>query len=165
MPLLKGLRPLIDKDSTRLILGTFPSRKSLELGQYYANPMNQFWEIMERVFGIGRSLTYCDRARELLRRGVALWDVLKSCERTGSSDSAIRNWLPNDLTTFLGDHPSIQKVFFNGEKHRSYVSKETLLQARYGWIVLPSSSSQNTMNIDKTVIIWRSNLLLLGKLL
>jgi len=111
-PFVSGVEPL------SLILGSFPGKKSLQEGQYYAHPRNAFWPIMGGLFGAGPELRYEDRLERLRFAGVALWDVLLSCERTGSMDGAILadGAVPNDLQGFFRDHPTLLAIFFNGRK-------------------------------------------------
>jgi len=145
--IVTGLAPLVDDASDRLILGTFPSEMSLGKKQYYANPRNQFWKIMDKLFGADYSAEYETKTSELLRQGVALWDVLQSCERIGSSDKNIRHAQPNDLCSFLENHPRIVQAFFNGICPRELVHKllpDLLHNERIGFLVLPSSSSNNS---------------------
>ena len=109
-----GLKPLAGKDPTILILGSFPSVRSLETGEYYANKRNHFWGIMESLFGIDRNLPYEERIDALFRRGIALWDVVSDCSREGSSDSNIRNVVPNDISGFLDQNPAVKCIALNG---------------------------------------------------
>ncbi|HPV23953.1 MAG TPA: DNA-deoxyinosine glycosylase, partial [Casimicrobium sp.] len=81
--------PLIAPNATRLILGSMPGVASLAAAQYYAHPQNAFWRIMGAVAGFDAALSFDERVAELARAGVALWDVLAACERSGSLDSAI----------------------------------------------------------------------------
>ena len=41
----------------------------------------------------------------LLSHGIALWDVLASCEIEGSADSTIKNAVPNDISQILDTTP------------------------------------------------------------
>lgn len=93
-----------------------PGRASLLAGQYYAHPRNAFWAIIEAVYGIEARLAYDDRCARLRDRKVAVWDVLKTCTRTGSLDSDIdtATLVPNDFTGFLSRHPRIRVIYFNG---------------------------------------------------
>jgi len=82
-----GLEPIINKDTKVLILGSFPSEKSLETKQYYANPGNQFWKLISENLETNlTSKPYKKRIRELLKNGIGLWDMIESCEREGSTD-------------------------------------------------------------------------------
>jgi hypoxanthine-DNA glycosylase len=104
-----------------LILGTLPSVRSLERGEYYAHPRNCFWWIMGKLVGASPDLPYpdlpyLDRLGQLRQSGIALWDVCQAAERAGSSDAKIRmdSIEPNDFRLFLDDHPRIELICFNG---------------------------------------------------
>ena len=103
-------------DARVLILGSMPGEESLRQRQYYAHPKNVFWDIMGRLFGAGRDLSYRQRLRRLAAAKVALWDVAGACVRPGSLDSDIEvpSIIPNDFVSFFANHPLIQTVFFNG---------------------------------------------------
>ncbi len=102
--ILVGPPPLIYSKPRSLVLGTFPSQMFLDLKQYYADPRNEFWSIIERVFEVSRAEAYHTRTGCLLENGVDLWDALYSCERDGSLDEKICNGKPNELRSFLEDH-------------------------------------------------------------
>ncbi len=99
-----------------LILGSMPGRISLAQSQYYAHQRNAFWPIMAGLAGFSPLLNYQNRLAALGRAKVALWDVLKHCERTGSLDQNIKNETPNDIAGFLAQQTSICAVFLNGGK-------------------------------------------------
>jgi double-stranded uracil-DNA glycosylase len=113
MPLLTAFPPILPAHPHTLILGTMPGIRSLQEGQYYAHPHNQFWQLMGDVYGAGPWLSYERRVDILKREGVAVWDVLQACEREGSLDSAIKNPVINDFEGFYRDHPSIERVVFD----------------------------------------------------
>jgi hypoxanthine-DNA glycosylase len=100
-----------------LILGTLPSVKSLAAGEYYAHPRNCFWWIMGKLVGASPDLPYADRLEKQRKSGIALWDVCRAAERPGSSDAEIRMETvePNDFRAFLGAHPRIELICFNGQ--------------------------------------------------
>jgi hypoxanthine-DNA glycosylase len=100
-----------------LILGTLPSVKSLAASEYYAHPRNSFWWIMGELVGATPDLSYADRLEKLRKSGIALWDVCRAAERAGSSDAEIRMETvePNDFRAFLGAHPRIELICFNGQ--------------------------------------------------
>lgn len=110
----QGLPPLFSSYPRVLILGSFPSVLSLEHQEYYGNPKNRFWAIMELLFSVPSSLSYKERTTRLTASGIALWDVVASCERPGSADSRIRNPVPNNIAGFIQKHPSIRVVALNG---------------------------------------------------
>jgi TDG/mug DNA glycosylase family protein len=109
-----GLPPIAGPGARVLILGSFPSLQSLEKREYYGNPRNQFWQVTEALFSIDRALPYEERCAALVARGVALWDVVGSCRRAGSSDAAIREAEANDIAGFLARHPRIVHIALNG---------------------------------------------------
>ncbi len=116
--MIRGFDPIAGPDARVLVLGTIPSRRSLELGQYYGHSRNAFWPIMRALFAGGAELDYPARCAMLVRAGVALWDVLHAAERDGSLDSSIAppSEVPNNVAGFLAAHPGVGTVFFNGAK-------------------------------------------------
>lgn len=115
---LKSFLPIENENASVLILGSMPGAESLRKREYYANSRNVFWSIMGHLLGAGPERKYEDRLRILTDYGIAVWDVLKSCEREGSLDSAIKDETieANDFTLFFKNHPHITHVFFNGTK-------------------------------------------------
>ena len=78
--------------------------------------------------GAAPALPYPARARALRSCGIALWDVLASCAREGSLDSAIdeASISANDFVAFYRAHPRITHVFFNGAKAEASYRKHVL---------------------------------------
>lgn len=95
-----------------------PGQASLSAQQYYAHPRNAFWPIMSELLGLAPGTPYTARLQALTAAGLALWDVMQSCEREGSLDSAIRDdsVVPNDVRGFLAAHPQVALLCFNGAK-------------------------------------------------
>lgn len=114
--LLTGLAPIVGQGARVLILGSMPGAASLAQQSYYAHPGNLFWSLLGDVLGCGFPSGMLSRARLLIRRRIALWDVVHRCRRSGSLDSAIERASvePNDLPKLLQQYPSIGHVFFNG---------------------------------------------------
>ena len=112
----EGFPPVSRVDAEILILGSLPGRRSLADRQYYANPGNAFWPIMEALFGIRGP--YESRLGQLVEKRIALWDVLKSSVRPGSLDARIEldSACANDFCGFLRKHADIRLVAFNGRK-------------------------------------------------
>ena len=108
--------PIEVPDTKVLILGSMPGEKSLQMQQYYAHPQNVLWRIMGDMVGAGRDLEYPERVSRLLASGIGLWEVLESCHRPGSLDSAINplTMQPNNFNAFFAVHPKVTHVFFNG---------------------------------------------------
>jgi len=127
--------PIADAKARVLILGSMPGKASLAAGQYYAHAQNLFWSILGEFTGAASSLPYAARARALKSCGIALWDVLESCAREGSLDSAIvdASISANDFAKFYRAHPRIAQVLFNGAKaeacYRRYVQPALELPA------------------------------------
>ena len=79
---------------------------------------------MNRILSVPSDASYEKRCQGLAKKGVALWDVLKTCTRTSSLDSDIveSSMVPNDFEAFLRAHPGISTIFFNGAKaERTYL--------------------------------------------
>jgi len=116
MPLVSSFPPLENPAARLLILGSMPGTASLRAGQYYAHPHNAFWPIMGALVGADPTLPYPARMAALKAAGIALWDVLASCEREGSLDADIRHdsVVVNDFAGFFATHPKIAAVLFNG---------------------------------------------------
>ena len=161
MPLLQGFPPICRADAHTLILGSMPSRESLRRQRYYAHPRNAFWPIMTALFGLD-AVDYAERASELSRCGVAVWDVLQACIREGSLDSDIddQSIVINDFAAFFGQHPRIRRVFFNGAKaeevYRRHVLPELAEPARsLALRRLPSTSPANAgMSLEQKREAW-----------
>lgn len=107
--------PILDANTRVLFLGSFPSIASFEKAFYYAHPRNTFWPIMESIFGVKLE---SNEAKRLfcLEKEIGLWDVIASCERSNSSDTNLKNCIPNDFEKLLTDHPNIQALAFTGKK-------------------------------------------------
>ncbi len=95
-----------------------PGEASLRQRQYYAHPRNAFWPIMSVLTGVAETASYEERVAGLSARGIAVWDVLQSCERPGSLDASIREHTiaPNDFSLFFRRHPRLSLICFNGTK-------------------------------------------------
>lgn len=106
--------PVYNKDSRILILGSFPSVRSREYGFFYGHPQNRFWRVIASVRGVPVPDTVEEKKALLLSQKIALWDVVASCEISGSADSSIRGVVPNDLTGLLSQ-TGIRTVFTNGK--------------------------------------------------
>jgi hypoxanthine-DNA glycosylase len=160
-PLLQGFPPVVDVRARVLILGSFPSVQSLATGQYYANPRNAFWRITSELFGFEGTAPYDQRLTELQSRGVALWDVLGSCRRRGSADSAIdpKSLVVNDFGGLFAGYPGIARVFFNGAKAAELfrrLASHGLAGRPLEYRRLPSSSPAHVMRPGEKLAAWRA---------
>lgn len=155
-----GLAPVAGKNPTVLVLGSFPSIISLGKNEYYGNPRNSFWRIVEELFGIDSNLPYDERTKELEEAGIALWDVISGCRRDGSSDSSIRDARPNDIPGFLEENPTIKCIALNGKSGagRHFDKYFMELRERTGLAVftMPSTSPANAIySFEEKVAEWR----------
>jgi hypoxanthine-DNA glycosylase len=141
-PIKSSFEPVADLRTRVLILGALPGQISLERRQYYANPTNQFWRLMERV--VEADLVrepYEARLDALLNAGVGLWDVVKSARRAGSLDADIRDASPNRLRPMAANLPGLRAMAFNGGKAFSMGRREMGPEASCELLALPSSSA------------------------
>ena len=127
MKVYHTLEPIYDRDSKVFILGTMPSIKSREVGFYYAHPYNRFWKTLEKVYGETIGVSIADKKEFLLKHKIALFDVLKSCNINSSSDSSIKEPVPNNIN---------KKAY---ELYNKYILPKTKIEA----ICLPSTSPAN----------------------
>ena len=113
---LLGFPPAASPAASILILGSMPGQASLDAHRYYAHPRNAFWPIMSALLNFPVDLAYAQRLLALENAGIALWDVIASCHRSGSLDANIapNSIKPNDFADFLAVHRNIQHIFFNG---------------------------------------------------
>ncbi len=138
-----GFLPLTGDVPYVLILGSFPSVQSLRYSEYYGNPQNHFWKIMDALFAIDHRLPYRDRVASLTGHHIALWDVVLTCSRNGSADEKIREPVFNDIQGFLTAHPTVRLIVLNGTTAGRYFHRMNLAPAREN-VVLPSTSPANT---------------------
>ncbi len=146
--------PVYDGNSKTLLLGTFPSVKSREGEFYYHHPQNRFWKVISRLYDEPLPQTIEEKKQLLLRNRIAVWDVIQSCEITGSSDSSIRNVVANDIGKLL-EETGIGEVFANGATayrlYRRYVMPITGREI----VLLPSTSPANAAcSLDRLIEQW-----------
>lgn len=142
----KSFLPSIDEKSKVLILGSMPGVKSLEMQQYYAHPQNRFWKVMGLICKCENlhNLEYSEKLQTLLNNNIALWDVIKSCEREGSLDSNIEKEIPNKIHALLKKYKNIEVICLNGNKSYSAFKKHfPLLLEKYKCLKMPSTSPAN----------------------
>ena len=144
MKLSQGFAPVAPPDARILILGSMPGVASLEAVEYYAFKRNAFWKIMGDLFAAGPELDYQARLQKLGTHHIALWDVIGTCHRPGSLDSAISEdgMTTNDFAGFFTQHPHIKQVYFNGQKAATLFKKKVTpnLNTQYEYHTLPSTS-------------------------
>ncbi len=136
------IQPVYDHTSKILILGSFPSVKSRENHFFYGHPRNRFWDILATLTGTPLPTSVEEKKTLLYTNHIAVWDVIASCDITGSSDSSIHNVVPNDLTQILQTAP-VQQIFTNGGTADRLYKKYCLPQTGRQAICLPSTSPAN----------------------
>lgn len=146
--------PVYDTNSKVLVLGTFPSVKSREGDFFYHHPQNRFWKVISAVYQEALPTTIDEKKNMLLRNRIALWDVIESCEITGSADSSIRNVVPNDIS-FLLKHAQIQYLFANGATAYGLYQKHIYDKTGRDINKLPSTSPANaSYSLTKLIGEW-----------
>lgn len=153
--MLHPFEPVYDANSNVLILGTFPSVKSREHHFYYGHPQNRFWKVIAALTKSELPTTLEAKKALLLTHGIAIWDVIHSCDITGSSDSSIQNVMPMDFSTILAQS-QIKRIFANGttaaKLYQTYCEKNTSLPI----IKLPSTSPANAaFSLETLLATWR----------
>lgn len=150
-----NVAPIFDENSKVLILGSFPSVKSREAQFFYANPQNRFWRVQASVFCCETPITTEEKIEMLREHGVALWDVIASCEISGSDDASITNVVPNDLSIIL-QTAHIEHVFTNGGRADKLYRKFLLPKAGIPAVRLPSTSPANArFGLEHLVEKWK----------
>ncbi len=147
--------PLFDKSSTTLILGSFPSVKSREQMFFYGHPQHRFWTLLANVFAEEVPQSLDEKRRLLLSHNLALWDSIHSCTITGSSDSSIKDVVPNDLSVIL-QNSRVSRIFANGalshKMYQKYIYPVTMIEATK----LPSTSPANAaFSLDRLYESWK----------
>lgn len=154
----KDVAPLIDEHCHTLVLGSMLSPKSAEESFYYAHPQNRFWRVLARLFDSEPCFDNNSRALLALNNGIALWDVIDSCDIIGASDSSIKNVVYNDIDGLLKRYPNVTRIFTTGakaysllQKYNKSVSNSIISKA----VALPSTSPRNCkVSLDDLVEIY-----------
>lgn len=148
------IEPVYDENSEVLILGSFPSVKSREAGFFYGHPQNRFWKVIGIIAGEEAPPDIPGRKEFLLRHHIALWDVIGSCSIEGSSDTSIKDVVPNDLSEIL-EKSGLTKVFVNGRKAEQMYIRYTEQKTGIKAVCLPSTSPANAAwNLERLASAW-----------
>lgn len=154
--MLNSFKPIVDEGSRILILGSMPGVESLRLQQYYANPRNQFWKLIYSIFDSEPHQAYEKRVSFIKEKRIALWDVIETCYRDGSLDSAIKGERVNDFKGLFAACPNIKGVLFNGgkayETFKKWIGFEMFPNLRF--LKLTSSSPANTRKFEEKLREW-----------
>lgn len=153
--LVHTIDPVYNEDSEILILGSFPSVKSREQQFFYGHKQNRFWKVMAQVLGCEVPESIAQKREMLLSHHIAVWDVIASCEITGSSDASIREVTPNDLSRIL-NAADIRAIYTNGGKAYHLYQKYLLQTTGREAYLLPSTSPANAgYSLERLVEAWR----------
>ena len=149
-----SFEPIYNEDSEILILGTLPSVKSRENNFYYGHKQNRFWKLLAKLCEEETPQTVEEKTAMLLRHHIAIWDVIQSCDIKGSSDSSIKNAVPNDFSFILKTAP-IRQIYTNGgtayKLYHKYCEKVTGFEA----VKLPSTSPANaSYSLERLISQW-----------
>lgn len=153
--MIQSFEAIVNENTKILILGTIPGIASLNNQEYYGNPRNHFWRIIFNHYKIEDSpIIFEEKIKFLLSKNLGLWDVLKSCERQGSLDIAIKNQTENDFDSFFEKYTNIKTLIFNGkESHRFFYKKYGQIKG-ITYYVMPSTSPANTMTFTNKLQLW-----------
>lgn len=157
MAIIHSFDPIIDDNSRVLVLGSMLGKQSLEKGEYYAHPRNRFWILVYSIFGSQPDQTYKEKKAFLRSKKIALWDVIKECDRSGSSDSKIINPIVNDFEGLLARYPNIRYIFLNGRKAESLFKRnvKNITKFNVSLFTLPSSSPANSsISLNRKLEAW-----------
>jgi hypoxanthine-DNA glycosylase len=150
-----NIPPVYNEHSKVLILGSFPSVKSREGQFFYHHPQNRFWKILTALTGDNFLTGIEEKKALLLKNQIAVWDVIESCTIQGSSDSSIRDVVPNDINRILTEAP-IERIFTNGNKSFELYRKYLLPVTNRPAEKLPSSSPANAAwSLERLIEAWR----------
>ena len=149
------IEPVFDKESKILILGSFPSVKSREEGFFYGHPQNRFWKVLAELWKEPVPITIEEKKVFLLGNHIAVWDVIKSCDIEGSSDSSIKNVVANDIDVILAE-ANIKQIYVNGKKAQQLYQKYIYPRLNREAICLPSTSPANAAwKLERLVRTWQ----------
>ncbi|MCD8009578.1 MAG: DNA-deoxyinosine glycosylase [Lachnospiraceae bacterium] len=153
--IIQPFAPVFDAHSRILILGSFPSVKSREGGFYYHHPQNRFWKVLATVLEVPVPGTIEEKKNMLLSHGIAIWDVIESCDIIGSSDSSIKNVIPADLRQ-ITEHAPIRQVCTNGGTAGRLYDKYCLSTTGLPATKLPSTSPANAAwSLKRLTEVWK----------
>lgn len=147
--------PVYNAESRILILGSFPSVKSREQQFYYGHPQNRFWKVLASLLDVPVPQTIKEKKQMLLEHKIAVWDVIESCEIIGSSDSSIRNVVPNQLEQIL-NCAKIEEIYTNGGTAKKLFDQFQQKSCGRTAVRLPSTSPANAAySLERLISEWR----------
>ena len=151
-------KPIFDKNSKILILGSFPSVVSRKFGFYYANPQNRFWRVLAGVLNAPLPESIDEKIKFLLAHRIAIYDAAISCEIKGSSDAKMTAVVPANLEPIFKT-ANITQVYANGGKAHEicekYLKTQILNATSEESVKLPSTSPANAnFSFERLVQEW-----------
>ena len=153
--IIHPLKPIYNKNSKVLILGSFPSVLSREKSFYYANPTNRFWKVLSLCFNEDVPTTIEEKTSFCKKHHIALYDSIESCEIKGSSDSSITDVVPADLSEIYDMSP-IKLIVFNGNASEKWFKKYQSIPNGIEEIKMPSTSPANAaFSLERLVQEWK----------
>ena len=157
--MIQSFEAIVNENTQILILGTIPGITSLNNQEYYGNSRNHFWKIIYTFYnGENYSSIFEEKIKLLLSKNLGLWDVLKSCDRQGSLDIAIKNHIVNDFDALFKKYKNIDTLIFNGkESHRYFYKKYGQIKG-ITYYVMPSTSPANTITFINKLNHWSTAL-------
>ena len=152
--IVHGFKPVYDKNSKVLILGSMPSVKSREQGFYYGHPQNRFWKLIAEICNREVPKTVSEKRALLIDNRIAVWDVIKECDLVGSSDASLKNVVPADLSEIF-DNSAVKVVFTNGSAASKIFEKYHKGKYSAAHFCLPSTSPANAAwNFERLLTEW-----------
>jgi len=153
-------KPIFDKNSKILILGSFPSVISRKFGFYYTNPQNRFWRVLAGILNTAVPESIDEKIKFLLSHYIAIYDAAISCEIEGSSDANMSKIVPVNLKPLFKE-ANIMQVYANGGKAyeicKKYLEDEIIKATKNEVIKLPSTSPANAkFSFERLVCEWRA---------
>ena len=129
----KSFNAVYDGNAKILMMGTIPSAGGVKYGFFYMSKVNKFWEYLTKTLKTDNfvqlaedyrkhyNTEQCEEYKEkvknaLYKNHIALYDVINTCERTGSADNEIVSSTNNSFESIkkiILDNPSIKMIFVN----------------------------------------------------
>ena len=152
-------KPIFDKNSKILILGSFPSVISRKFGFYYTNPQNRFWRVLAGILNAPLPASTDEKIKFLLSHHIAIYDAAISCEIEGSSDAKMSKIVPVNLEPIF-KAANITQVYANSDKAYKICEKclndEILNATGKPPVKLPSTSPANAkFSLEELTCAWK----------
>ena len=147
----ESILPFIDNNSSILILGSFPSVKTREIGFYYAHPQNRFYKVLSLIYNSPLPTSIIEKQELLNKHHIALYDVILSCDIINSGDSSIKNVTPIDIKKLLDKYPNIKRIVLNGNKAKELFNKYLIKEVSNRNIDICYASSTSPANAKMSV--------------